>query len=70
MFIGVDVGGTNSDAVVIEDGEVISWAKETTSSDVTQGVKSVIESALKNLETKRASPVSSKDIRRISIGIL
>jgi len=36
--IGIDVGGTNTDAVLIEDGKVITSLKVPTSEDVTTGI--------------------------------
>src|SRR6516225_1990934 len=36
--IGIDVGGTNTDAVVIEDGQIAVAVKAPTSEDVTSGI--------------------------------
>jgi N-methylhydantoinase A/oxoprolinase/acetone carboxylase beta subunit len=36
--IGIDVGGTNTDAVLIEDGKVVGAVKAPTSQDVTSGI--------------------------------
>jgi N-methylhydantoinase A/oxoprolinase/acetone carboxylase beta subunit len=36
--IGIDVGGTNTDAVVIEEGIVKAWVKKPTTADVTTGI--------------------------------
>ncbi len=36
--IGIDVGGTNTDAVLIEDGRVTAGVKTTTTEDITGGV--------------------------------
>ena len=36
--IGIDVGGTNTDAVLIEDGKVVGAVKAPTSEDVTTGI--------------------------------
>ena len=41
--IGIDVGGTNTDAVLVEDGRVIAWAKTPTTADVTTGIKSALD---------------------------
>ena len=64
MFLGVDVGGTNSDAVVIsEDGAVVSWAKSTTTSNnVTEGVQNVVRKVLEKL------PAEKRQIKRACIG--
>ncbi|MGH9336733.1 MAG: hydantoinase/oxoprolinase N-terminal domain-containing protein, partial [Vicinamibacteria bacterium] len=36
--IGIDVGGTNTDAVLLEDQEVVASAKTGTTEDVTEGI--------------------------------
>ena len=36
--IGIDVGGTNTDAVLIEEGRVVGAVKAPTSQDVTTGI--------------------------------
>lgn len=36
--IGIDVGGTNTDAVLIEEGKVSGAVKAPTSQDVTTGI--------------------------------
>ena len=36
--IGVDVGGTNTDAVRLEDGRIVAWAKVPTTPDVQTGL--------------------------------
>lgn len=41
--IGIDVGGTNTDAVLIADGKVVQGVKAPTTSDVTSGVVAAIE---------------------------
>lgn len=42
MRIGVDVGGTNTDAVLIEDREVVAAVKRPTTSDVGSGIVDAI----------------------------
>ena len=42
--IGIDVGGTNTDAVLIEDGKVVRAMKAPTSEDVTTGILDSIKS--------------------------
>lgn len=37
MRIGIDVGGTNTDAVLMEGASVIGWVKTPTTADVTGG---------------------------------
>eukprot|EP00094_Tigriopus_californicus_P009909 TCALIF_09555-PA protein Name:"Similar to MJ0964 Uncharacterized protein MJ0964 (Methanocaldococcus jannaschii (strain ATCC 43067 / DSM 2661 / JAL-1 / JCM 10045 / NBRC 100440))" AED:0.00 eAED:0.00 QI:159/1/1/1/1/1/5/0/306 len=63
MFIGVDVGGTNSDCVIIQDGQVLAWTKEITSQDITTGVKDVVAKTLQKLDSQAYSK-----IQRISLG--
>jgi N-methylhydantoinase A/oxoprolinase/acetone carboxylase beta subunit len=41
--IGIDVGGTNTDAVLIEDGQVAAAVKAPTSEDVTSGILAALE---------------------------
>jgi len=41
--IGIDVGGTNTDAVLLEDDRVVHAAKTPTTSDVTTGIVSALE---------------------------
>jgi N-methylhydantoinase A/oxoprolinase/acetone carboxylase beta subunit len=40
--IGIDVGGTNTDAVLVEDGRVAHAVKTPTTSDVTTGIVTVL----------------------------
>ena len=48
MRLGVDVGGTNTDAVLMDGARVAAWAKRSTTSDVSEGVASAIEAVLEN----------------------
>jgi len=41
--IGVDVGGTNTDAVLLEDGRVVHAVKTPTTEDVTGGIVAALE---------------------------
>ena len=46
--IGVDVGGTNTDAVLVShDNEIIAKTKQTTTLDVSSGIESAIKEVLK-----------------------
>ena len=48
VVVGVDVGGTNTDAVVVsKDNRILSSHKTTTSDDVTNGIVSALECALR-----------------------
>lgn len=53
MRIGIDVGGTNTDAVLMEGRTVVGWAKSPTTVDVSSGITNVLSRLL--AETK-ASP--------------
>ena len=46
LRIGVDVGGTNTDAVAMRGSEVAGWAKATTTPDVTAGIVTAVRSLL------------------------
>ena len=59
--IGIDVGGTNTDAVLIDDGEVQCAVKAPTSEDVTGGIISAL-SAL------RAAPAGKGKVDSVMIG--
>ena len=60
--IGVDVGGTNTDAVLLEDGAVIHAVKTPTSPDVTTGIVSAVD------ELSRCLGVTSGVIDAVIIG--
>ncbi|MFC3052844.1 hydantoinase/oxoprolinase N-terminal domain-containing protein [Kordiimonas pumila] len=55
MRLGIDVGGTNTDAVLLEGKTVLSWAKSPTTADVTDGIIEVIEAVLKNANVDRSA---------------
>lgn len=44
--IGVDVGGTNTDAVILKDGKVLTWYKSPTTTDIQSGVEDVINAVI------------------------
>ncbi|MBO6538705.1 MAG: hydantoinase/oxoprolinase family protein [Rhizobiaceae bacterium] len=46
MKVGVDVGGTNTDAVIIGESGVISWKKTPTTEDVYSGIVTAISDAI------------------------
>ncbi|NUH83929.1 hypothetical protein HUN92_09220 [Bacillus firmus] len=47
MKLGIDVGGTNTDAVVItNDGKLLSWSKHLTTKDIITGIKLAANEAL------------------------
>ena len=59
--IGIDVGGTNTDAVIIENGIVLKAVKTPTSKDITGGVTE----ALSRLRTE---PAAQDDVDGVMIG--
>jgi N-methylhydantoinase A/oxoprolinase/acetone carboxylase beta subunit len=60
--IGIDVGGTNTDAVVMESDRVVASVKATTSPDVTAGVSEALAGALKQ------SGVAAKSVDVVALG--
>ena len=46
--IGIDVGGTNTDAVLLEGGRVVHAVKTPTTADVTGGIVSVLDLLLQH----------------------
>jgi N-methylhydantoinase A/oxoprolinase/acetone carboxylase beta subunit len=47
MLLGIDVGGTFTDAVIVEHGQVVSWAKKpTTQGQLLTGILAVIDQVL------------------------
>jgi N-methylhydantoinase A/oxoprolinase/acetone carboxylase beta subunit len=60
--IGIDVGGTHTDAVLMDDGRVLAWHKAETTRDVTGGI---IDALTHLLQQQRASPA---DIKAVIIG--
>ena len=59
--IGIDVGGTNTDAVLIDDGRVRRAVKAPTSEDVTSGI-------LDALARLRAEPDGQGAVDAVMIG--
>lgn len=62
MRIGVDVGGTNTDAVIMDGAEVVAAVKTVNTGDVSAGIVEAIEEAL----TQAA--VSPPEVRAVMIG--
>ena len=53
MFLGVDVGGTNTDAVLMDGPQLVGAAKMPTTGDVTSGIVSAVSELLKQLPAGR-----------------
>lgn len=62
MILGVDVGGTNTDAVLMDGTTLIASRKFPTTPDVSDGIFSAIESVLKD------SDIPTDRIRCVAIG--
>ncbi len=58
MRLGVDVGGTNTDAVILDEkDDVVSWTKTPTTDDVTEGIKKAMKSVVSEVEKDRITHV-------------
>lgn len=63
LSLGVDVGGTNTDAVVLDASDtVIAHTKQPTTEDVTGGIRAAIAAVLETLGGRRA------EVRRVMMG--
>ena len=51
--IGIAVGGTNTDAVIMQDSDVVEAVKVPTSEDVTEGVLGALENVLTSANIHR-----------------
>jgi len=60
--LGIDVGGTNTDAVVMQGTKVLSGVKRPTTEDVTSGVVAAMEAAIDEAGIDRA------DVSNVMIG--
>lgn len=62
MRIGIDVGGTNTDAALVDGTKVISWAKVPTTPDVASGIEKVLQ------EVIASAGVPLSEIRQVMLG--
>ena len=66
MRIGIDVGGTNTDAVLMDGRTVAGWAKAPTAPDVTGGITAVLSRLLADTKVAPASIAESRTSSRRS----
>lgn len=64
LTIGVDVGGTNTDAIILKQSEVICAAKTPTTEDITSGLETAITQTINNLP----SEYNIHQVQRVNIG--
>ncbi len=62
MRIGIDVGGTHTDAVLLDGDEVVASTKALTSADVTGGILDALETILSD------SGVAEDSIEAVMLG--
>ncbi len=62
LRVGVDVGGTNTDAVVVDDARVLGANKSPTTPDVTSGIVKAVSSAL------AAAQIAPQALQAVMIG--
>ena len=62
MRVGIDVGGTNTDAVLMEGTDVLGWRKTPTTADVGTGIVTVLRELLAQTQARPA------DIQAVMIG--
>jgi N-methylhydantoinase A/oxoprolinase/acetone carboxylase beta subunit len=62
LRIGIDVGGTNTDAVLMSGAEVLGWTKRPTTADVTGGIHTALQQLLDE------SRVAPREIAAVMLG--
>ncbi|MEO9968505.1 MAG: hydantoinase/oxoprolinase family protein [Hyphomonadaceae bacterium] len=62
MRIGIDVGGTHTDAVILDGDRVVAATKSLTSADVVSGITSALDTVLED------GAVSQKQINTVMVG--
>ena len=66
--IGVDVGGTNTDAVILQEKRVVAWCKRPTSEDRTSGIIAAIRATLEQARSDTGDHGVAENVARVSIG--
>ena len=62
MRVGIDVGGTHTDAVLLDGEQILATTKALTSADVTSGILSALDAVMGE------SGISPADIRAVMLG--
>ena len=62
LRVGIDVGGTNTDAVVLDGRRVVAWSKQPTTENVTDGIVSALRGVLDHPD------LGPRDIDAVMIG--
>jgi N-methylhydantoinase A/oxoprolinase/acetone carboxylase beta subunit len=62
LHLGVDVGGTNTDAAIVDGSRVIHWVKTPTTQDVTSGIVNSLDRVLSE------SRVTPSEIEGVMVG--
>lgn len=66
LRLGIDVGGTNTDAVILdESGKLLAKAKRSTTPDVTSGIRDVLQAVL---ESEEGRLIDRSSIRQAMLG--
>ena len=72
LVVGVDVGGTNTDAVILKGCQVLAQVKHSTTTDRTSGVRSAIEKVIDGFVRQNNDFPTRKDVisytLRVNIG--
>ncbi|KAA8567506.1 hypothetical protein EYC84_007982 [Monilinia fructicola] len=53
--IGIDVGGTNTDAVILQNENILAWHKTPTTPDIQDGVEQAITAVIKSAQISKDS---------------
>lgn len=71
LLVGVDVGGTNSDLVVLDSSElknpqkcVVAWHKTVTTPDISDGIEEAMKTVLEN----KKNGILKSEIKSVTIG--
>lgn len=68
MRIGVDVGGTNTDAVIMDGVRVLAAAKRPTTEDVSRGIQDVIRAVIEQLPARDEASGKAPAFDAVMIG--